>query len=122
MVEGQLMSYKALIDRNLTLAFNQIKDLAEDVILKKSSSNDFDFGTGTTSNTVVEKPIKAVVIKSNKMSNSHNGSVREIMFKSKGLGDLNAYDVVSFEGADWRFSTKINSDGYIIHAQVYREG
>ena len=122
MVEGKLMGYKALIDKNLTFAFNQIQDLAEDVILKKSSDNDFSFTTGAMSNTVVDKPIKAVIVKSNKMSARHNSKVRQLMFKSEGLGDLNAYDVVSFGGEDWRFGPITNGDGYIIHAEVYREG
>ena len=122
MVEGELMGYKALINKNLTFAFNQIQDLAEDVILKKSSNNDFSFESGTVSQKIVDKSIKAVIVKSNKMSSSHNSAVRQLMLKAEGVGDLNAYDTVSFEGKDWRFGPVINSDGYIIFVEVYREG
>ena len=43
------MSYKALIDSNLTLAFDMLKDLAVDVVLNESSNNDFNFATGAQS-------------------------------------------------------------------------
>ena len=116
------MGYKALIDSNLRMAFNQIQDLAEDVILRKSSDNEFDFSTGAMSNNTQDLPIRAVVVKSNKMSHSHNSLKQQLMFASKGLGDLNAYDIVVINAEEWRFGPVINSDGYITYVEVYKEG
>ena len=115
------MSYKALVNSNVTLAFNLIKDLAEDVILVKSSDNDFDFETATASEKTVNISTKAVVIKDAKKSKAHNAIKRQVMFKTRNLGDLTAYDRVMIEGKEWRFGPMINNDGYTVLAEVYRE-
>jgi hypothetical protein len=122
------MGYKALVDSNITLAFNLLKDMAKDVILNKSSANSYDFGTATVSDKKTELPIKAVVLEDDKKSKMHNSIKRQLLFKTRGLGDLNAYDTVLIEDDNdssqtltWRFGPMINNDGYTILAEIYRE-
>lgn len=117
------MGYKSLVDSNITLAFNLLKDMAEDAVLNKSSSAEFDFGVGLmkTDNALKNLPIKAVVIDDDKTSKEHNSIKRQILFKTRGLGDINAYDTITIDGNLWRFGPKINDDGYTILAEIYRE-
>lgn len=118
------MGYKAIIDSNITLAFNLLRDLAEDVVLNKSSDNNFDFSTGEMAVDRNKKDIaiKAVVIEDNKSGNGTlNAIKRQILFKTRGLGDINAYDKVIISGNEWNFGPMINNDGYTILAEIYRE-
>lgn len=124
------MGYKALVQQNVTKALTLIKDLAEDVLLQKSSDIEFDFSSGTMLDDVGETqlPIKAVVIESRKKSDKVNTIERELLFATKGLGDVNAYDRVYIRDAHdetkmvlWKFGPKIIDNGYIILAKIYRE-
>ena len=122
------MSYKALVDSNVTLAFNLLKDLAVDAVLKKSSNQEFNFGTAEMVDDKTSYNIKAVVIEDDKKSDKHNSIKRQLLFKTRGLGDINAYDIISIPNDvnpsvlnDWKFGPMINNDGYTILAEIYRE-
>ena len=116
------MSYKALVDSNVTLAFNLLKDLAVDATLSKSGTVTFDFDTASNvESTRAELPIKAVVVDDDKKSDKSNSIVRQLLFKTRGLGDLNAYDRINIDGHEWQFGPLINNDGYTILAEIYRE-
>ena len=124
------MGYKALVDANITLAFNLLKDLAVDVTLNKSAETNFDFGAAEVSPDykASQLPIKAVILLDEKKSAKHNSIERSIMFKTRGLGDLNAYETILIEDDNdsskvvkWRFGPLINNDGYTIMAKIYRE-
>ena len=123
------MSYKSLINSNLTLAFKLLKDLAVNTTLRQTAKNDFDFGTaemdtGKVNSTVV----KAVVIMDDKKSKKHNSVKRQLLFRAKGLTDIDSYDSVDIPddvnpklSVNWKFGPKLNSDGYIVLAEIYRE-
>ena len=124
------MGYKNLVDSNITLAFNLLKDMADDVVLNKSSSADFDFSSGEVAADAGASsvPIKAIVISDDKKSKTENSIKRQILFKTRGLGDVNAYDSIVFNNnldihlnGTWRFGPILNNDGYTILAEIYRE-
>ena len=123
-----MMGYKSLVDSQVTMAFNLLKDLADDVILNKSSDVSFNFGDASTSQKTEQTVIKAVVTDDDKKSQIHNSIERQVMFKTRGLGDINAYDSLTFENSHdihlngtWKLGPVLNNDGYTILASIYRE-
>ena len=123
------MGYKSLVDSQATMAFNILKDLADDVVLNKKDSVSFNFGTGVKEERTTPIEIKVVVLDDDKKSKIHNSIEREVLFKTRGLGDINAYDSMTFENAHdvhlngtWKFGTILNNDGYTILARIYRRG
>ena len=116
------MGYRAIVNSNVTTAFNMLRDLAEDVTLNESSGETFDFGTGeTVAGDNKSVTVKAVVIQDDKQSTEHNTIKRQILFKTRGLGDINVYDSVVISGDTWRFGSTLNDDGYTVLAEVYKE-
>jgi hypothetical protein len=124
------MGYKTLVDSNITMAFNLLKDLAEDGVLHKSSNVDFDFSTGDKAADSGEEslPIKVVVVEDDKKSSKHNSIKRQVLFKTRNLGDVNSYESLTFSDSvdahlngTWRFGPKLNNDGYTILAEIFRE-
>jgi hypothetical protein len=116
------MSYVNLIDSNLTMAFNLVKDLAKPAVLNKKGNVSFDFETGTTktsnnSNTA----IKVIVTDISKKSKEHNAVMRQVMFKAKGLGDIKMYDSLLIDNEVWNFGNFLKSEGYIIVAEIFKE-
>ena len=121
------MGYKALVDSQATMAFNLLKDLADDVVLNKSSNVNFNFGSGEKEERIESSVIKVVVIDDDKKSDAHNSIKREVLFKTRGLGDINAYDSMTFENAHdthlngtWKLGPVLNNDGYTILAEIYK--
>ena len=122
------MGYKSLVDSQVTMAFNLLKDLADDVTLNKSSNVSFNFNTGAKEEKSIPTVIKAVVITDDKKSDIHNSIKREVLFKTRSLGDINGYDSMTFENAHdthlngtWKLGPIINNDGYTILAEIYKE-
>ncbi len=115
------MSYQALIDTNLRKVFDLVKDLAVEVTLSKKTES-FNFGTGlpvtSQSSTVVTK---AIVIDSSKRSQDRNSTSKQIMFKSKDVGDLKSYSQVTIENVDWILGNIQKNDGFILLAEISRE-
>jgi len=101
-VEGELMSFQKLIDKQLDNAFKKIKDLAIDVVFTPKESEEFDFGTGEVS-TVDGDPvtIQTVVIEVSEGLNHRKGEVQQLLFKSKDI-DISAYSVVQINGINFR--------------------
>ena len=110
------MSYASLIDRNLNLAFQKLKDLAIVVTLTKKSGATFDFASGAvaneTSSTVVTK---AIWLDEEKKEQPK----RQIMLKRKDIGDISIYDTIS-DGTVWKISAPIKNDGYIAILEVHK--
>jgi hypothetical protein len=108
------MSYKNLIDKSLTRAFNLVKDLADDATLSVSSGVSFDFATGESETDNVEiVQIKLVFITDEKRSEEHNTISRQAIFKTSVSADLTAYDVITIGTDVWTISQIIKGDGYI---------
>jgi len=113
------MSYKALIDSKLTLAFNKLKDLAEDVTFTRNSVASFDFATGdpvTTTDPAVS--VKAVVIKDNKKDST---SKLQLLFKSSDVAPMSSFSTVTIDATVYRVGTVIAERNYITLLEVFKE-
>jgi hypothetical protein len=119
------MSYKNLINTNLTKAFNLIKDLAEDVIFVKRNSTVFDFNAADLkTSTTTQVVLKAIVINSKKNSKTdsgHNTSKKQIMLKSKDVGDISLYDSLILNNETWKFGPVLQNTGFVILAEISKE-
>lgn len=116
------MSYRKLVEANVTKAFNLVKDLAYDVVLTKKQTADFNFSSGETqlssSQTV---STKAIVIEATKKSDDRNTIQKQIMLKTKDVGDINNYSTVSISGVIWKIGSIQKDDGFVITANIFKE-
>lgn len=116
------MSYKALIDSNLNKAFNAAKDLADTVIFVRKSGPTFNFGTvALETQTSQNITTKAIIYNSKKRSKERNLMIKEIMFKTKEIGDANLYDSVTIGSASWNITSIIKNDGYVSVLELSKE-
>lgn len=116
------MSYTAIIDSNLTRAFNLIKDLAVSVTFIKKTGTAFDFASVATTHTTTTNIVtKAVVIDERKSSRETNTKTKQMMFKSKELGDISLYDSVLIGAETWKLGDVISNSGYIILTSIYKD-
>lgn len=116
------MSYKALINTNLTRAFNLIKDLATSHEFVKRTGSAFNFATASaehaTTNTVTAK----IVVMDDKKQTKDRGSVtKHFMARKSELGDVSIYDTVTIEGEIWKVGPLLQDTGFIIMASLHRE-
>jgi hypothetical protein len=105
------MSYKALVAKQLTAAFNMSKDLAVTVQLNKPKIQEFDFTTGeivpTTVSTVFVKAIPSKVVK------SRSTESLQLLVKNQDIGtDISVYSEVIYENQVWNIIKTINSNTY----------
>jgi len=115
------MSYVNLINSNVSLAFNLVKDLAVDALIVKASRSDFDFTTGATDQTFTSLPAKAIFVEEKKSSKEVNTSVKTVMIKTRESGDISTLDKLSVSNVIWNFTNIVRSNGYITIAEVARE-
>lgn len=124
------MSFQNLVNKNVTKAFNTIKDLATDVTFTKKAITGYDFSTSsniTGVDTVVST--KAVIIESKKGKRGTSSSIdeirnsqrKEIMLKTQDIGDITFYDFVTFGGNDWKIGAIIADNGFVVMSEIYRE-
>jgi hypothetical protein len=116
------MSYKALINSNVKLAFNLLRDLAEPVTLTKKLNSSFDFKTGNP--VVTEAPsivTKAVVTDSDKTSSEHNTATKLALFKTQDIGDISYYDKISYKNQTWSIGPLITSDNFVTVVEFQKE-
>lgn len=113
------MSYGNLIDQNLSLAYNQLKDLAQEVGFLSREMSDFNFATASSTLTEQpEKKIKAVILEESKKKNVRK---RQLMFKSKDLPVLSEYDRVNIDAETWSVGLVVHQRRYITLLDVYKE-
>ena len=117
------MGYKSLIDKQLKLAFTQLKDLAVNVKFVKKQGVGFDFiaGEASVASPDVELIVKVVFTDSQKVSEDHNAKRRSLMVKTKDVGDLTSIDYVMFEGKRWTINPEIQDTGFITNLSISRE-
>ncbi len=116
------MAYKAIVNSNIKVAFNLLKDLAVTAVLNKKKPATFDFATATiTANTEDIVTTKIVIVSSDKSMEKSNSIVSEILLKTKETGDLSFYDTITIDNDVWKLGQKINSDGYITLLKIFRE-
>jgi hypothetical protein len=115
------MGYASTINSAVRLAFDSVKDLAENVTLNKKNSNTFDFGSSTTAaSSSTQTIIKAVVVSDKKGSREGNTIKKQLLFKSEDLADITLYDSVVISGQLWSFGQAQNDNGYVTILDVYR--
>ena len=91
--------YKALIDKNLTLAFDRLKDLAVDATLIRKEVDAFVFGTSeVTSKDVNTSTVKAVVTEIRDSFSPRNLVRKQIMMKTADVADISFYSKIEVEG------------------------
>lgn len=116
------MGYATQIDSKLNMAFNLIKDLAVSVVFVKKTGASFDFSTGeSVVTTTTNITTKAVIVDSKKTSKESNVMSKQLMFKSKDLGDISLYDSVQINGVTWRLGDVITNSGYIILITIFKD-
>jgi len=115
------MSYKALINSNVNKAFNLIKDLAEEVVLNKTVTSDFNFTSGDVKSTVSAISTKAVITDSNKESEKHNVMKKIALLKTQDIGDISAYSSIVLNGNNWQIGPLIKSDNFVTVVEIYKE-
>jgi len=116
------MGYQALLDSSLNKAFNLSKDLAKEVTFVRKPNAAFNFGTGESEfSTVQNTATKAVIVDSKKPSKDKNAIVRQLLLKSKEVGDISLYDSVTIDSQTWNITEVQKNDGFISLVEVTRE-
>jgi len=116
------MGYRALINRNLDTAFRLIDDLAEDALLLRSETPEFDFSMASAQELhLVATPVRVFVMDSKKSSAERNTVKKQVLMKTKDHTDLTVYDSLRIGDVTWRFTPTSESDGYTTLADISRE-
>jgi hypothetical protein len=115
------MSYKNLIDSSLNLAFNQLKDLAEDFIYIKKTSSTFDFNTSLVTDTSVTYSAKTVIVGKEKSRKDFGVVSMQLLAKTKEIGNISNFDSVIYNNETWTISDNIKDNGFISLFSVIRE-
>lgn len=116
------MGYQSLIDANLNKAFTILKDLTVDIVLTRKPNPSFDFSTVDVkfgkSETIATK---GVVSDIKKTSKDRNTVEKQVLLKSKDVGDLTWYSSMQFSNKTWLIGEIPKDNGFILIANVYRE-
>lgn len=115
------MSYNSLINSNLRLAYNMVKDLAVIGTFSKIDSSSFNFATGVaTTTTETAITAKLIVIANETRSGDATVTRKEIMVQTADIGDVKLYDTVTIAGEVWKVGKIIQDSGYIIIFDVVK--
>jgi len=116
------VSYRSLIDKQVSNAFNKVKDLAVEATFTKRTSTGFDWNAGkTTSTSLAPIAVKLVVVETEKPAKGTNTIVKTVLLKASEVGDLNSYDSVKFEGFDWKLGERLHESGRVWMVKLFRE-
>jgi hypothetical protein len=115
------MSYKALINKNIKMAFRLIGDLAEEVILTKKLTSDYNFTTQTAAETTQNITTKAVITDADKESEDHNVMKKVMIFMTQDINNITAYDTITANSVIYKIGPLIKSDTYLTIVEVYKE-
>jgi hypothetical protein len=122
-VEGKLMGYNVLIDKNLNLAFKLLKDQVIKGVLKKKTGTTFDFGTADVSHAASsERSVNVIVIDSEKKGKEHATKVKSVLLKKTDIEDISFYDTLVLSEGEWSIGKLIKNTGRILMFEINREG
>lgn len=107
------MGYARLIDTGLARAFNQVKDLAKDALLDKTTGSDFDFGTGETVGTKTTLPVKIIIVEAKNKPKEDSTSMVQMLIKATESGNLSSYDRITVEGVSYKVVQIVKTNGYL---------
>ncbi len=116
------MGYQALLDSSLNKAFNLSKDLAKEVTFVRKPNVTFNFATGESeASTAQNISTKVIIVDSKKPSKDKNAVVRQLLLKSKEVGDISLYDSVTVDSQVWNITEVKKNDGFISVVEVTKE-
>lgn len=116
------MAYLPLIDAQLKMAFRTAKDLAIIAVFEKTTASEFDFNAMEAVATVVPVTAQIIVFDGSKASEKSNTETRQFMVKASEVGDIKAFDKVSFDSKSWTIGRVIKGTGFILVLDAVREG
>ena len=114
------MAYKSLIDSSLSKAYRLAKDLAVNVTFTKKSG-DFDFSTMEAVSADTSVIVKAIITDGKQAKEERSVKMKQLMFRSKDLGNISLFDTVVIQGETWKLGNVIKDSGYIIVVEAYKE-
>ena len=113
------MGYTSLINSNLKLAYDLVKDLAVVGTFSKVSSSSFNFASSVaTTTTATAITAKLIVIANETRSGDATVIRKEIMVKTVDIGNVKLYDTVTIAGEVWKVGSVIQDSGYITIFEV----
>jgi len=113
------MGYSAMIDRQINLAFQRVKDLAVDATLVKSTSSSFDFNAGQLSNQTAA-PLVLKIVVTGEVTKS-NTITRTLMAKGADVVSFSLYDTMQLDGYIWRIGDVLKQSGKVWVFNIFRE-
>jgi hypothetical protein len=116
------MSYAKIVDRNVTRAFNLLRDLAKIAVHFEARDPEFNFETGEAEGDVgSQTAFKAVLLKRESPKAETSSRKVEIMFKKADVGVVRQNDKIMFDGENYTVATIIKGDGFITIVELYKE-
>tara|TARA_R110000823_G_scaffold19023_2_gene59052 strand:+ start:577 stop:936 length:360 start_codon:yes stop_codon:yes gene_type:complete len=118
------MSFKTLINSNVTNAFSLVGDLATNVQFTNVTVTGYDFGNQTVNSTAIAPiTIKGIITNSYRTNDNDKPRINaDIILKSSDIDSkvLDNYDSVIFGGNTYAIN-KYDDNGFIINITVGRE-
>jgi len=90
------MSLRGTIAKAVDTAFKAVGDLAENVILKTTSSSSYDFSTGTVNAQITESTVRAIILYADQDPTTAEvlSPRKEVLIKETELPDPKLFDTV----------------------------
>jgi hypothetical protein len=121
------MGYRALVQRQVDLAFKAIGDLKVSVVLINRTASSFDFAADQAVTLPDEvKTIEGVLTeegagsKDRKGSNLSGAVKAELILKSTDVRNPDLYDTAVIDGVAWKFVLPYENNGYTITVNLVR--
>lgn len=120
-----MADYRRVVLRAVKRAFRQVGTLANSAVFSSSQPAGFNFANGAVADGVSStKPIRVIVTDTKKKSDekSMNTRYKTLVLLAEDAPNIGVYDSVTIDGEVWRIVLPIRNDGYVINADVTREG
>lgn len=104
------MSYAALLTRSVALAFRAVGDLASPAVLTKTGTRSFNFDTMLPVIAPTQPlPVYAIVTEEKKK----DGTKLSLMMELRRAGDINLYDTITINNANYLLVRPITRYGAV---------
>lgn len=116
--------YSSLIASNVSLAFQQMKDLAVAVTMHVDTRSGFNFNTGQVNNNPASSlPASAIFLETKGKTKSTKIEKKQVILKTREMAPITDYKTISEDasGLSWTIGPVYMTNGYITVAEVYRE-
>jgi hypothetical protein len=118
------MGYRNLINTQLKLAFNAVKDLATVTTVVNKTNSGFDFNSkGVTVPRTANVSAKVVALDRREQGRAENKvTVRDCLLRQQEVGDVNEGDTISLDDGSYVVGPITNSEGFTISFEAFKEG